>query len=301
MTTPFNKQYHSPEQLALLLQSRNLVIDNISFAAQKLRQISYYRFSAYLYPFLAHPKSAQIFKANSNFHTALSLYDFDQKLRILAFTEIAKIEVAIRSALANIASKETGNLFWMTDISMYANADRFRKTMNFIDKELNASKEDFIVHFKRKYSNPYPPAWILTEILPIGVLNHIYGNLANNALRKKIADEFSLKVPVFSSWFTIIALTRNACCHHARIWNKQNTILPTEPKKMLLPWINTPVPTNRIYYDLCILKYFVNIIDINNNMTHNLSSLLTDYPNVDILAMGFPANWKNEPLWKILQ
>ena len=71
-------------------------------------------------------------------------------------------------------------------------------------------------------------------------------------------------------------------------------------KKMLLPWINTPVPTNRIYYDLCILKYFVNIIDINNNMTHNLSSLLTDYPNVDILAMGFPANWKNEPVWKIL-
>ena len=107
MTTPFNKQYHSPEQLALLLQSRNLVIDNISFAAQKLRQISYYRFSAYLYPFLAHPKSAQIFKANSNFHTALSLYDFDQKLRILAFTEIAKIEVAIPVSYTHLRAHET--------------------------------------------------------------------------------------------------------------------------------------------------------------------------------------------------
>ena len=95
-------------------------------------------------------------RANSNFHTAYHFYDFDQKLRILAFTEIAKIEVAIRSALANIASKETGNLFWMTDISMYANADRFRKTMNFIDKELNTSKEDFIIHFKRKIQQPLP-------------------------------------------------------------------------------------------------------------------------------------------------
>lgn len=278
MSTPFAKQYHSPGELAELLKSRGLVIDDMAFATQKLCRIGYYRFSAYLYPFLAAPKSAQLFKPNSHFGAALLLYDFDQELRILAFTEIAKVEVAIRSALANIVARETGHMFWITDASMYANEDRFCRTMAFIKKELDASKEEFIAHFKQTYSNPYPPAWILVEILPIGVLNHIYGNLADNRLRKKVAAEFELTVPVFSSWFTIVALTRNACCHHARVWNKENAIPPTEPRRMRRSWITSTIPGKRFFYNLCILKYFVNIIDKDNNMTHNLKRLLAAYP-----------------------
>jgi hypothetical protein len=29
-----------------------------------------------------------------------------------------------------------------------------------------------------------------------------------------------------------------------------------------------------------------------------LKSLLQQYPNVDIVAMGFPMDWENEPLWR---
>jgi hypothetical protein len=28
--------------------------------------------------------------------------------------------------------------------------------------------------------------------------------------------------------------------------------------------------------------------------------LLKKYPNVDVTAMGFPATWKEEPLWKFI-
>ena len=28
------------------------------------------------------------------------------------------------------------------------------------------------------------------------------------------------------------------------------------------------------------------------------SRFLKEHPNVDIAAMGFPKDWKNEPLWK---
>lgn len=104
MATLFHKQYNSPEQLIQLLQSRGLVIDCPN-AAQKLRRIGYYRFSAYLYPFLMIPKKYQMFKPSSHFLSALSLYKFDQDLRSLAFGEIAKIEVAIRSAIANIVAR----------------------------------------------------------------------------------------------------------------------------------------------------------------------------------------------------
>lgn len=73
----------------------------------------------------------------------------------------------------------------MTDASMFANTEKFNKTIALIDKELKNSKEEFILHFKEKYSNTYPPAWILVEILPFGVVTRIYENLSSNALRKR--------------------------------------------------------------------------------------------------------------------
>lgn len=298
MTTSFHKHYKSPFQIVELLQNRGLIIEDTMSATKELTNIGYYRFSAYLYPFLSTPKEVQIFKPKSKFETALSLYHFDQELRSMVFSEIAEIEIAIRSALANIATKETGNTFWMTDASTYRNQVRFQKTLAIIDKELDGTQEKFIEHFRHKYSDPYPPAWMLVEILPMGVLNHIYSNMADNVLRKKIAAHFSLTVPVFSSWLTIIILTRNACCHHARIWNKENAIPPVEPRRMSWPWIASMPPTKRFYFNLCIIKYFLDRINSNNMMAYRLRNLLAAYPMADTKAMGISEYWENEPLWQ---
>lgn len=299
MAIPFHKYYNSPYQIITLLQERGLTIENGTSAIKQITNIGYYRFSAYLYPFLEIPKDAQSFKPHSKFETALSLYRFDQNLRSIVFSEIAEIEVAIRSALANITATETGDIFWMTNASCYRNSERFQKTISIINKELKGSQEEFIAHFKQKYSNPYPPAWMLVEIMPMGVLNHIYSNLADNGLRKKIAAHFSLTVPVFSSWMTTIILTRNACCHHSRVWNKENAILPAEPRRMTLPWIGSAPTTKRFYFNLCIIKYFIDRINENNKFTQTLQYLFNTYPMVDAKAMGFPLKWETEPLWQV--
>lgn len=206
--------------------------------------------------------------------------------------------MALRSTVANMVAEETGNIFWMTDSSLFANEDKFRKTMALVDKELKGSKEDFIKHFKNKYSNDYPPAWMLVEILPLGIVTRIYDNLADNALRKKIAARFLLPVPVFSSWITIITLVRNTCCHHSRVWNKENAITPMLLKKTPYRWISKQISPNRTFYDVCILKWFIDIISPENDMKSHLKNLLSDFPHVDIAAMGFPKNWEEEPLWK---
>ena len=131
---------------------------------------------------LEEPKSYHHFKPQSTFSNAISLYRFDKKLRLFLFNEIEKIEVAFRSAIANIVAEETGNIFWMTDASMFANEAKFLRTMSLIEKELNSSKEEFIKHFRKKYSNDYPPAWMLVEILPLGVVTRIFENIESNAL-----------------------------------------------------------------------------------------------------------------------
>ena len=297
MTETYPKKYNSPDDLVALLIQRGLTITDESIASQYIRNIGYYRLSAYLYPLLDIPKEKQIFKQNSCFGKALELYCFDKKLRLFLFNEIEKIEISFRSSLANIVSEETGNIFWITDSTMFANSSKFNKTLELIDKELKSSREDFIQHFKNKYSNPYPPAWMLVEILPLGVVTRIYDNLADNALRKKIAARFLLPVPVFSSWITITTLVRNTCCHHSRVWNKENAITPMLLKKPLCRWISKEISPNRAFYDICILKWFVNVISPENDMKRHLKKLLSDFPSVDVTAMGFPKNWEEEPLW----
>ena len=251
-----------------------------------------------MFPFLRQPKDEHRFKQGSKFQDALNLYRFDKKLRLFLFNEIEKVEIALRSTLANLVAEETGNIFWMTDETLFANSDKFRRTLELVDKELRNSKEEFIMHFKEKYSNPYPPAWILVEILPLGVVTRMFENLADNTLRKKIAARFGLTVPVFTSWITVVTLTRNACCHHARVWNKENAISPMIPRRLNDQWIVSNISPKRIYYNICIIKWFINIVSPNNDMLEHLQALLAEYPKIDIRAMGFPSvNWQDEPLW----
>ena len=264
-----------------------------------LLNIGYHRLSAYIYPFYKSPKSDLMLKEGTTFEQVLTLYRFDKKLRILLFNEIEKIEVAIRSVLANIGCQELDDRYWITKPAYFANADKFNQTLAVIEKELTSSKEDYIEDFRRNYVENYPPAWMITEVLSFGNLNYIYSNVASNQLMKRIAEYFGLKPQVFTSWLTVLANLRNMCCHHARVWNRDFMLKPAEPRKTKYAWIGTlKMNKKRIYYRLCIIRYFLSSISPNNNFNEKLLELLTNFPSVDIAAMGFNKEWKNEDLWK---
>lgn len=90
-----------------------------------LMNIGYYRLSAYIYPFYKSPKSNLVLKEETTFEQVLTLYCFDKKLRILLFNEIEKIEVAIRSVLANIGCQELNDRYWIIKSEYFASADNF--------------------------------------------------------------------------------------------------------------------------------------------------------------------------------
>ncbi|MBR4643775.1 MAG: Abi family protein [Bacteroidaceae bacterium] len=295
----YPKAYTNAHDLIALLLSRGLTIADTNKAESYLEYIGYYRLSAYMYPLLQAPKDQHRYKPNASFSQVMMLYRFDKKLRLLIFNEIEKIEIAIRSTIVNIGSELTGDPFWMTDGNNFIDAVKFNHTMDLVDAELRRSREDFIVHFKQTYSNAYPPAWILAEILPFGVITNIYSNIKVARIKKNIAQKFGLQVAPYESWLTIVTLTRNSCCHHARVWNKQNTIRPMLPNKMKGKWITLSTNTLRIYFDLCIIKYFLNVISPQNDMKTKIDTLLATYPDIDTAAMGFPKGWEKEPLWEL--
>ena len=155
---PFTKWFESSENLVNLFESRGLQICDRNKAIQYLDNIGYYRLSAYMYPLLKMPKTAHLYKEGSTFKKVMMLYRFDKKLRLLMFNETEKIEIAIRRAVMQITADMTGNPFWLTDSSYFLDSSRFNETMRAISKEYSKSKEEFILHFKRTYSEPYPPS-----------------------------------------------------------------------------------------------------------------------------------------------
>ena len=226
------------------------------------------------------------------------LYRFDKKLRMLLLNEIEKIEIAIRESVMNIVSEMLGDNFWLTNSKHFANTRAFTDTMNVIDKEYRKSTEDFILHFKNTYVEPYPPAWILGELLTMGNVNMVYRNLKDDRIRKSIAQRFGLQPKVFESWLTVLTLVRNSCCHHARVWNKLNSIHPVLPKRIHRPWITLSVNPHRIYFDICIIKYFLDVVSPENDMHAKLCWLFVDFSEIDLRALGFPDGWEFEPIWR---
>ena len=100
------------------------------------------------------------------------------------------------------------------------------------------------------------------------------------------------------SWLHAITYIRNICAHHSRLWNKILGIRPIIPRRMVNPFVSIPsTSNNKVYYVLCMITYLLDIINPNNTFRDKLRDLFVEYPNIDVVAMGFPRNWQNEPFW----
>ena len=67
---------------------------------------------------------------------------------------------------------------------------------------------------------------------------------------------------------------------------------------MSRPWITLQTDPLKVYFDMCIIKYFLDIISPNNDMLDKMNRLFDTFPEVDMAALGFPSGWENEPLWQ---
>ncbi len=294
----YNKEALSHAQLIELLKERGLLFYNESAAAREFKMLSYFRLANYLRTFEDNVETHH-FKSESYFEDALGLYYFDKDLRALLFTAIQSIEVAIRSRMIDRISAEHG-AFWFTDEHLAANRRQFADNLEHIRKEVDRSKEDFILKHREKYDTPeFPPVWKTLEVVTFGTLSKLYMNLNDNRLKKKIAKDFGLPQHIFmESWMKSVAVLRNHIAHHARTWNRRFAFSPQMPHHLSNPWVATGNSRNyKLYNFLCVMAYMQDVIHPGNQFKGNLRSLLKRNPQVRLHAMGFPENWESDPLW----
>jgi len=280
------------------LKRRGLKINDDQKALHLLEKISYYRLSGYWYPLLSDPKKDHVFKANANFQTAFLLYRFDREFRTFLLKELEKIEVAIRAQMIYVLSHYKGP-FWMNDPTIFNDGAKHSKSIQKITNEAQKSDEEFIKSFYNTYTESLPPSWMTLEITSFGSLSMFYQNLKSGKSKREIANKFGLDDGTFGSWVHSFVYIRNVCAHHSRLWNRGMSIRPQIPMRTTNQWLNnSSVNNNRTYFVMSMVLYLLQSIDAKNKFLFRFNILLKRYKNVDVTAMGFPPDWRNEPLWQ---
>ena len=281
--------------------NRGLKIDNRTLAISRLSSISYYRLSAYWYPFRERDPNEEVtdtFVPDTNLNECFRLYEFDRKLRLLILDAIERVEVAIRTHITYSLAHAYG-AFGHTDPLNFHPNFKHQEWLDEVKKEVTRSREEFIVHYEKKYLDfPILPLWILTEVMSLGNLSKLYKGMKNTD-KQAVAQRFNIHYKRLADWLHTLTYVRNICAHHSRLWNRELGIRPEQTKEK--EWLPPITPrSNRIFYVLLILKYLLQIIHNAEDWLKEINNLLepfTDHVTYRA-AMGIPKNWKKHPLWK---
>lgn len=315
---PYTKKPLSIKMQVAKLEKRGLIVDDENLAGDYLSNISYYRLRAYTFPFQDNTNEDadhHFIRNDIHFKDIIDLYCFDRRLRSLIFNAIEKIEVALRTKIIQTYSETTGDSHWYEDESLFKDIsylnDKNEKVVRYdtliddIEAEIARSNEDFIKHYKSKYSAPdTPPAWMTLEVISFGTLSRLYELLKKDDNKKDIAKQLGLnKIDILENWMHALSNLRNCYAHHSRVWNRRfivNILLPTNADHLFLDR-DTIAKTkrNKLFAYLCCIKYILDIIRPNNDFHKNLKSLIANGGKLlSLKDMGFPDNWNYLGVWR---
>ena len=297
MSKVYSKAALSFEAQVALLQSRGMQIADVAAAISTLKRVSYYRLSAYWYPFRsAHDK----FGSDATFERAVWLYEFDRRLRLLALDAIERVEIELRTSVTYVLGHKYGALALEDAARFRPGFDhlKWRRENLLPEIERSADKESFLIHFRTNYLGfPSIPIWMASEVMSLGTLSRLMkGMIADD--QNAVLARWGLHHTVAESWFHCIAYVRNVCAHHARLWNRDLAIKPMIPKKD--PSWDAIVNNRRVFSVLCMLRQLTRDHGAGDDWSRAATALLREmdgkvaYQN----AMGMPPTWSETRFWK---
>lgn len=293
------------EQIELLV-SRGLegVQGDESDLRQKLQSVGYYRLSGYMYPFRVtlkdndRPIKSEVFKKGTNMTMVWEYYLFDRRLRLLIADAIERVEIALRVAIAYEWAKHSQCPNPQKSIQQYAknykNKARQERLKAFQECYLR-SKEDCATHFKKQQIDNVEdlPVWVMVQFSTLGALHNLLANGLKKKVRESIAVSFGFKAEeylYFTSLISLFNVTRNACAHHGRMWNRSWTQKNGTPIIQKAPANQKAAYLTSTAYLLTSLRQILQHIAPNSKWHERQQRLLTiDIPTESILQeIGFP-------------
>ncbi|WP_414902058.1 Abi family protein [Sphingomonas flavalba] len=95
---------------------------------------------------------------------------------------------------------------------------------------------------------------------------------------------------------------RNICAHHGRLWNRGFLIPPRLAQKPVdlratLDQTATQAPA-KLYNAACLIAHVIRTVAPASSWRVDFTAHIDTHPEGGVAAMGFPADWKQRPLWQ---
>lgn len=281
-----------------LLLKRGLAAPGKPVIIEKLQAVSYYRLSAYWYPFR---RPDDTLMPGTTLETIWRRYTFDRQLRFLVLDAIERVEISVRTQLVYQHNLKHGPFGYLNRATLPAmSVDAHRELLNRIREEANRSQEDFVRHFYAKYTSETDlPLWMACELMTFGAMFTLFRGI-ETAIKQTIAAHYGIADRVLDSWLATFNQVRNLCAHHARLWNRVFGLRPQIPRPNKHPDWHCPVliGNDRLFGVMTVLHYLLRQIAPQSQWRGRWQNLLATYPEIPIAAMGFPANWMDSPVWQ---
>lgn len=218
-------ELHINQQLASL-RRRGLAIRDTHAAKEALLDIGYYRLSFYLYPFQYSSLPAPYRRNNDGYPTgvyfedAVTLYNFDLRLRSILLHYSLRLEVNLRTSVVYY-----GSLRYAGDDSWFAHpANVTAEYIGRFDRVVytNAFRQNPTIreHHRLNPKTQYAPAWKTIELMTLGEVLTLYRSLLDPHLKQEIARSFEVpRIDTFENYFDVVRQLRNACAHTGTIFD----------------------------------------------------------------------------------
>lgn len=324
----YEKPSLSYEQQAERLLQRGLIADKDELM-MRLRHVGYYRLSAYAHPYRKRNADGRVFDEfvpGTTLEKIWLHYRFDRDLRRHFLDAIERIEVALRTQLAQHHTQHHSPFD-------YADANYFPAWKDYLKKwsrarirdekgQIRKTGVEFLDHFAEKYGSQhdYLPLWMAVEVTEFGFLYHFF-TYSDKLIRMRIAAEWGIPTKTLTSWLHAFNFLRNDCAHHARVWNRkfyQHAHLPTFSEEKLWyytyspelhKWIKpegTPTPRQAFVEEdsaacfLFIGRRWLRSVAPTSRWHERVEAFLKGAAEqgVDLGKMGLPPHWEEHPLWK---
>jgi abortive infection bacteriophage resistance protein len=270
-----------------LLKQRGLIVEDEKRLKKYLKNISYYHFSIYFKHFQDDDNN---FIKGTTFEDVLNIYVFDQKLRLLLLDVLERIEKSFKCRFAYEMSVFSKNSFWLSEIKYFKNDKIYNERVVEILEDLRYSKEIYIKHYYETYDDPrHPPIWMVIEALTFGQSVMIYSQLKPE-YQKIIADTYGINKKFISNWLHALAVIRNFCAHHCRLWNREMVILLSQKHGLYKKLFNN-LNGNRLFNYLLIIHIINCKFNPDSKWLERLEGIISEY-NINISHMGFPEDWR---------
>jgi abortive infection bacteriophage resistance protein len=298
----YTKPPLSVEQQIELLEKRGLQIPERKAAERLLSTVSYYRLRGYTYPFQENVSGEHPFHKGTGLDFIEYVYEFDRRLRLIVMDALERIEIAFRAQIVLQFSIDFGP-WWFEEPSLFRHTGNHSKDLKELDIQVCRSSEPFIGHHKKKYgASVRPPAWKCFETASFGLVSKFFQNLKSSLSgKKKLCSFFGLKsggFRILENWMQHLTIVRNICAHHGRLWDRLIVLELSYAPALEGAWIRRFPDGRKRYATLSLLAWLTHRITDSAYLSSEITDLLQEYEAIPLERLGFPAYWKDEPLWR---